>query len=241
MDWTEIWQKDVAGSLSLGPSTKSRQRLMVELLKRHGQPGQHLLDVGCGKGELLAQVARTGRFGSLTGADVSDVPLADARRNVPAAEFCVLDICAAALPRRFDIITCMMTLDLVPDERAAAHNLSLMLAPAGCLWVVVQHLKQYGSGLDDRYGVRRHDRNSLTALLSEAGLEPVQLFSWGFPLFSSYYRLLDAGAADAVSPARTRSAAFRAFSAGMVWLFQLDDLFTWTDRGRVLFGVFRKR
>lgn len=241
MDWSEVWRKDVSGSLTLGPSTKSRLRLMVELVERFAKPGATLLDVGCGNGELLAAIAASGKVSRLSGADVSDVPLAQARRNVPQADFRVVDICREALPEHYDLITCMMTLDLVDDERLAAQHLSEMLKPGGHLLVVVQHLAKFGSPLDKRYGVRRHDRDSLTSLLVGHGLQPIRLFAWGFPLFNAYYNLLDAGASDAVGSSATRSRLFKLASAGLVSAFRFDDLFTWTGRGRVLFGAFEKR
>ena len=240
MDWSDIWRKDVGDSLTAGPSTKSRQRLMLALVERFARPGASLLDVGCGKGELLAGIAKLGRFARLSGADVSEVPLEQARLKVPQADFRVVDICQAALPERFDVITCMMTLDLVDDEELAAQHLSQMLAPGGHLLVVVQHLEHFGLPLDKRYGVKRHDRQSLSELLGRHGLRPVKLFAWGFPLFNTYYRLLDAGASDAVGGSAVRSRLFRLASAGLLTLFRFDDLFTWTARGRVLFGAFEK-
>jgi SAM-dependent methyltransferase len=240
MDWSEVWRRDESGSLTLGPSTKSRLRLMVELVERFAKPGATLLDVGCGNGELLASIAAGGKVARLSGADVSDVPLAQARQNVPQADFRVVDICKGALPERFDLITCMMTLDLVDDDQLAAQHLSEMLKPGGHLLVVVQHLAKFGSPLDQRYGVRRHDRESLTSLLGRYGLQPVRLFAWGFPLFNAYYNLLDAGASDAVGSRATRSRLFKLASAGLVSVFRFDDLFKWTGRGRVLFGAFEK-
>jgi SAM-dependent methyltransferase len=241
MDWSEIWKSDLGDSLSAGPATRSRLRLMRDLVADHAVPGGSLLDVGCGKGELLAAIAELKSFSRLVGVDVSAVPLERARRVAPRAELHVLDVCEAALPEQFDVITCMMTLDLVPDEERAAASLAAMLKPGGHLLVVVQHDKKHASPLDVRYGVRRHDSGSLTALLREQGLEPVEVFSWGYPLFNSYYRLLNAGATDSVGTSAVRSRLFRAASAGLVQLFRVDDWFKRSGKGRVLFGVFRKR
>jgi SAM-dependent methyltransferase len=214
---------------------------MLSLVARHAVAGGALLDVGCGKGELLAAAAKLGRFGRLVGADVSEIPLERARELSPGADFRVLDICREALAEQFDLITCMMTLDLVPDEERATANLSAMLKSGGHLLLVVQHDKKHASPLDQRYGVRRHDASSLSALLERNGLEVVQLFSWGFPLFNAYYQLLNAGATDAVGQSKLRSRAFHVASAALVQVFRLDDYFTGSGRGRVLFGVARKR
>lgn len=244
MDWNEIWRNEVSDSLSAGPSTKSRLRLMLSLVDRYAKPGAKLLDVGCGKGALLSGVAKLARCSKLVGVDVSDLPLEQARQSVPSADFRVLDICASALPERFDVITCMMTLDLVDDEDRAAKHLSDMLEPGGKLLVVVQHLKEHSSELDKHYGVRRHDQASLAALLGRHGLTPVRQFSWGFPLFSTYYKLMEHSASAAGSGKSSgpgRAAMFRLASAALVQVFRVDDWFVWSGRGRVLFGVFERR
>lgn len=239
MDWSEIWRKE-SGSLTGGPSTKSRLRLMLGLLREYARPGATLLDVGCGKGELLERVAQSGMFAKLKGVDVSDVPLPEARRAVPGAEFAVLDLCQAALPEQFDVITCMMTLDLVPDDEQAARHLSEMLKVGGHLLVVVQHLKEHSSTLDAQYGVRRHDMASLRELLGRHGLEPIRMFAWGFPLFSAYYRRIERSTGASTGASNLPPALFQLVSSALSTVFRMDDLFTWTGRGRVLFGVFVK-
>lgn len=241
MDWSNVWRQDVGDSLSAGPATRSRLRLMLDLVARHAKAGGSLLDVGCGKGELLAAASKHGHFGRLVGVDVSEIPLERARQVAPQAEFRVLDICREGLTEPFDLITCMMTLDLVPDEERATEHLSAMLKSGGHLLLVVQHDKKHASPLDQRYGVRRHDAHSLSTLLQRNGLEMVELFTWGFPLFNAYYQLLNAGATDAVGESKLRSRLFHVASSALVQVFRLDDYFKGSGRGRVLFAVARKR
>lgn len=239
-DWDEYWRVDPGAHLDVGPSTRSRLRVVLPLIRRYGKAGGSLLDVGCGTGMLLAESDRVASFSKLVGVDVSELPLARAKQVCPRAELLVADVCAAPLAERFDLITCMMTLDLVPDEAAAARHLSEMLLPGGHVITVVQHLSEYGSELDQRYGVRRHDRESLTRLFAGHGLRPVRLFSWGFPLFNLYYRALDVSGAGVASTENRPSRARRLLSQGVTTLLRFDDLFTWSGRGRVLFGVFQK-
>lgn len=226
--------------LDVGPSTRSRLRVMLPLVARYARRGGSLLDVGCGNGTLLASAARVAEFGRLCGLDLSELPLAQARRACPAASFAVGDICQAPLAERFDLITCMMTLDLVPDEPRASEHLVSMLAPGGHLIVVVQHLEKYRSSLDERYGVRRHDRDSLRLQFEREGLCEVESFSWGWPLFDIYYRLLDKSGAGVVSQRNIPSRLRRAASQGVYTALRVDDLFMRFGRGRVLFGVFHK-
>lgn len=240
MDWNDAWARDRAGSLSVGPSTRSRLRVTLPLVQRYSKPGDALLDAGCGTGVLLSAVATLGRFKKLAGIDVSELPLERARLACPEAELSVCDLCTTQLADRFDLITCLMTLDLVPDEKSAAKNLSAMLRPGGHLLVVVQHLDEYRTSFDEHYGVRRHDRASLSALLAEHGLELVEHFAWGFPLYNLYYRALESGSANDLTSSRVPSRAMQLASWGLSQVFRLDDLFNWTGRGRVLFAVFRR-
>jgi SAM-dependent methyltransferase len=241
VDWDEVWKRDLGNVLSLGPSTRSRQRVMRTLLRRYGRAGGSLLDVGCGTGALLREAESLGRFGALKGVDVSEAALGEARVNCPTARYELTDVCTTPLAERFDLITCMMTLDLVEDERAAAAHLAEMLLEGGHLIVVVQHLGRYRTELDDRYGVRRHDLGSLTALCAPFDLEPVRVFSWGWPLYALYYRAMsDSGAGMVGMPSR-RPRLLRIASSLLTAAFAVDDLFTWSGRGRVLFAVFRKR
>src|SRR6185503_21164943 len=99
--------------LDVGPSTRSRLRLMLPLIRRYARQGGSLLDVGCGNGTLLAAAQGVVPLGQLWGLDVSELPLRRAQSLTPSAELRVGDICQQALPERFDLITCMMTLDLV--------------------------------------------------------------------------------------------------------------------------------
>jgi SAM-dependent methyltransferase len=238
-DWDALWASD-AETFSVGPSTMSRLRVALPLLQEYGRAGGSLLDVGCGTGLLVTKASKLATFDRLVGVDVSERPLVLARAACPGARFQVLDVCQAALDERFELITCMMTLDLVPNEEAAARNIAAMLEPGGHVIVVVQHGAAFRSELDERYGVRRHDAASLTSALAPHGLVPVRLFSWGFPLFSLYYRLLDKSGAGVAGSRAVSSPLGRLASRWLPTVFRVDDAFTWANRGRVLFGVFRK-
>lgn len=240
-NWDDFWRADDATAmLDIGPSTRSRLRLMLPLIEKYARPGGSLLDVGCGTGGLLAQAVERVSLSRVWGMDLSPLPLPRARAACPSAQLVTGDICAAPLAERFDLITCMMTLDLVPDEASAARHMAEMLASGGHLIVVVQHLEKYRSALDDRYSVRRHDVSSLRRLFAASGLEPVESFSWGWPLFDAYYRVMDRSGAGVVASSNAPSQFRRLLSWGVYNALRLDDLFRPLDKGRVLFGVFHR-
>ena len=98
--------------------------------------GRTLLDVGCGGGLLTEALARLGA--QATGLDAGETPLAVARRHAAeqgldgikyvsgtAESFC------ADAPGTFDVVTCMETLEHVPDVPSAVRALAALTAPQG--------------------------------------------------------------------------------------------------------------
>ncbi len=68
---------------------------LLELLAP--QPGERILDVGCGTGQLTADIAKAGA--QVIGLDYSSDMLADAHRNFPAIAFVQGDAARYRFPR----------------------------------------------------------------------------------------------------------------------------------------------
>ena len=68
---------------------------LLELLEP--QPGERILDLGCGTGQLTAEIARSGAH--VVGLDNSADMLADARKNFPELEFVLADASSFDFPR----------------------------------------------------------------------------------------------------------------------------------------------
>jgi ubiquinone/menaquinone biosynthesis C-methylase UbiE len=62
----------------------------------HPQPGERILDVGCGTGQLTAEIARSGA--TVTGLDKSAEMLAEARKNYPGLVFELGDAASFRFP-----------------------------------------------------------------------------------------------------------------------------------------------
>jgi trans-aconitate 2-methyltransferase len=93
------------------------------------QAGERILDVGCGTGQLTAEIARSGAV--VTGIDSSANMIEQARRNFPELRFELAD--AQSLPFRgeFDAIFSNAALHWVPDADAAAAGIARALRPGG--------------------------------------------------------------------------------------------------------------
>jgi SAM-dependent methyltransferase len=101
------------------------------------QPGEHLLDLGCGTGVIARRLATAvGTAGSVLGVDVSTVmvQMAQARANHPALRFTVGDAAnLAAESASFDGATAVRLLLHVPDPQPILHELQRVVRSGGRL------------------------------------------------------------------------------------------------------------
>ena len=102
-----------------------------------------VLDVATGSGDvpldLWRRAKRTGLSVELSGCDISEVALAEARKRASAATadipFFPLDVLSAGLPSGFDVVTCSLFLHHL-DEPDAVTALRKMREAAGSLVLV---------------------------------------------------------------------------------------------------------
>jgi trans-aconitate methyltransferase len=102
---------------------------LLELLAP--QPGQLILDLGCGSGELTQQIAAAGA--EVVGLDSSAAMLAKARAQFPALDFRLADATSFELPERFDTVFSNAVLHWIPDAAAVLRQVHRHLRPGGRL------------------------------------------------------------------------------------------------------------
>jgi len=158
------------------------------------QPGDAVLDVGCGTGTLALEVARrVGRTGRVAGIDPSPQQIARARakaarRNAPI-EFQIGVIEQLAFTdQTFDVVfsTLMMHHLPAPLKRQGLAEIARVLKPGGRLVIADFTHKKERQGPAARFhagGSRMHD---LTALVKEAGFSQVETEEMRPPRFSAF-------------------------------------------------------
>jgi trans-aconitate methyltransferase len=104
-----------------------RGRGLVELLAP--QPGERILDVGCGTGQLTAEIANAGA--EVVGVDSSMAMVAQSRANFPQMQFAEADVRALAFQAEFDAIFSNAVLHWVKEADQAAAAMSRALKPGG--------------------------------------------------------------------------------------------------------------
>jgi ubiquinone/menaquinone biosynthesis C-methylase UbiE len=167
--------------LLLGRERAFRERL-VRLARL--EPGQSVLDIGCGTGSLaIAAKRRGGRSGTVEGIDASLAMVARARRKASKAGVDVpfTSGVVEALPfpdGHFDAVLSTVMLHHLPREarQQCAREMRRVLKPGGRVLAV-----DFGGAAGDRKSLLEHfhrhgriDVHDIVKLLSEAGLEIVE-------------------------------------------------------------------
>jgi SAM-dependent methyltransferase len=152
------------------------------------EPGQRVLDVGCGAGALTAVLAGTVGADHVAGVDPSEPFVAAARRRVPGADLRVAP--AESLPFEdgvFDAALSQLVFHFVDDPPRAVAEMRRVTRPGGhvaaCVWDMTGGMSMLRSYWDaarevdasapdeiERFGGRQ---GQLAALWREAGLRDV--------------------------------------------------------------------
>jgi trans-aconitate 2-methyltransferase len=93
------------------------------------QPGERILDVGCGTGQLTAEISGSGA--QVVGIDSAASMIEQARQNFPDLRFEQRSVTAMPYREEFDAVFSNATLHWVRDADAAAGSISRALKPGG--------------------------------------------------------------------------------------------------------------
>jgi ubiquinone/menaquinone biosynthesis C-methylase UbiE len=158
------------------------------------QPGETVLDVGCGTGTLALEVARrVGKEGRVAGVDPGTQQIArarakTARRHVPI-DFQIGVIEQLPFPdQTFDVVFSTLVMHHLPAplKRQGLAEIARVLKPGGRLVIADFTHKQERAGQAVRFhagGSRIHD---LAAIVSETGLDQVETEEMQPPRFSAF-------------------------------------------------------
>lgn len=95
------------------------------------QTGESILDIGCGTGELTAEISETGA--NIIGIDLSEDMLQQAKQRFPLIDFRYQDIRELTLSNTFDAVFSNAVLHWIPkeDQPSVCRNISQALKPNG--------------------------------------------------------------------------------------------------------------
>jgi trans-aconitate methyltransferase len=147
------------------------------------QPGERVLDLGCGTGHLTAQIAAAGAV--VLGIDSALAMIEQARRAYPALRFEVADARAFAFSQPFDAVFSNAALHWVKPPEQVIACVYRALKPGG------RFVAEFGG---------KGNVQAIAAALTDAaravGIEPPES-PWYFPGIGEYASLLEASGLEA--------------------------------------------
>jgi trans-aconitate 2-methyltransferase len=150
---------------------------LIELLAP--RPGERILDLGCGTGQLTARIAGAGA--DVVGIDNAPSMIEQARKNFPRLTFEVADARDFHFPEPFDAVFSNAALHWIKEPSSVLASIARSLKPGGRL---VAELGAKGN-VESIVSALRQALNGVEAF-SNAGRDP-----WYFPTIGEYSTLLE--------------------------------------------------
>ncbi|WP_159107302.1 class I SAM-dependent methyltransferase [Azospirillum sp. B4] len=193
-DWDRLWT-DYGSARAANPSSAFRTRLIEADLAATGLgPHSRLLDIGCGIGLTLMDLASRFPGTALAGVDASAIAIAAGQARLADAHLLVCDLQGnaeelAPLSGWATHAICSEVLEHVDAPGTLLRHARSAIAPGGVLLVTVPAGPR--TAYDRHIGHRRHySRQDLRELLKEAGFEVERVRASGWPFFNLYKLLI---------------------------------------------------
>ena len=212
---------------------RARVARVVQLV-REAYP-QSLIDLGCGNGQLLDDLARAFPNMRLAGLDLSSRQIEENRVRAPQIEWMVGDLSQEIEPKQFDVVTASEVIEHLDEPRGLLDN-ARRLGDTLILTTQSGPVRE----TERRVGhVRHFTRNDMTRLLTETGWAPVRVWNEGFPFhdLSKWWANRDAEGSMARFGGNERyGVRERAICFALRTAFRLNS----RSRGAQLYAVARK-
>jgi len=136
------------------------------------QPGERILDLGCGTGHLTSQIAERGA--EVIGLDASASMIAQARQNYPKLKFVLADARTFDLGGGFDAVFSNAALHWIPEPAPVIASVARALKPGG------------------RFVLEMGAKGNIATIVEALGaMLPAARNPWYFPSAAEYATLLE--------------------------------------------------
>ena len=150
---------------------RSRNRILLWVLKKYVGSFENFLEVGCGTGFVLSAIRNSYPTAELHGSEYFEEGLTHARRRVPSANFSKLDARKMKDDERFDCIGAFDVIEHINEDELVLSKMSRALKQGGALLVTVPQHRWLWSAADEyACHVRRYTRSELVRKVTRSGL-----------------------------------------------------------------------
>lgn len=154
---------------------RARVARVVDLVR--GLAPRSLIDLGCGNGQLLDELARAFPGMRLAGLDLSARQIAENRERAPQIEWMAGDLSQEVAEKAFDCVTASEVIEHLQDARALLDNARRL----GTHLVITTQSGPVRE-TERRVGhVRHFSPAEMTTLLAETGWSAVRVWNEGYP------------------------------------------------------------
>ncbi|MCW5764479.1 MAG: class I SAM-dependent methyltransferase [Phycisphaeraceae bacterium] len=167
------------------PRMARRRQTILECLERRVPAGSSILDAGCGLGEVLADIPD--RY-KLFGFDYARSNVEFTKRRLGArADVRQGSIYEIPFPdNSMDAALCLEVLEHIEDDARGVRDIARVLKPGGILIVAVPYTFYWADYKRLMGHFRHYTRQSLSTMLEQNGLKPVEILP-NFPNWHQTY------------------------------------------------------
>jgi len=226
-----------SGLLDLGPRFHMRTRHMLRFFPK---APRRILDVGCGDGYFLQLLASKGyRADGLDGSQEA-IRLCRERMSNAIGELSCCFIGEFHPETPYDLLTCGEVLEHIEDDQSFLCEMNRIAAmDATVVATVPLDMSLWSKADEDAGHFRRYTKDDIMQKMQNAGFEIERYVVWGYPLtrlMTSRIRRLQTAMIKETSGQTTGSkkstiSRYKALLLPIKYLFLLDNLFNWTEKG----------
>ena len=150
---------------------RSRNRLLLWVLKKYVGKFENFMEVGCGTGFVMQEVQEHNPKAVLCGSDYFEEGLVHARKRMPSINFTQQDARKMDEEDLYDVIGAFDVIEHINEDELVLSNLSHALKSRGTLLVTVPQHRWLWSVVDEHAcHVRRYTRAELVRKVTRSGL-----------------------------------------------------------------------
>lgn len=140
-EFWNFWDSRYLQAEIIGAEALRRGQVVISLLRSLSLSEPNIIELGCGNGWFTEMLAT---FGPVTGVDIADLAIEEARRRVPKGAFYPGDALTVDLPvETFDVAITLETLSHVSNQARFVDRIARILTNEGYLILATQNRTVY--------------------------------------------------------------------------------------------------